>query len=294
MPVHADALREQVLQRWQATRDANAAVLAAYREETLSAVAALGAAKAAIPQVLEDLTSYRNSARLAWLMALDKVRGGARAEAMIQASLERHMLPAVRAALHGTEVAGERLQARFEENQVRLYADLLSLVPPMAESTALPSYGNAVRGLSAAAAGSGLVATRSLAAGMGLAMEALFIRSTVRSAAVVLRAIVRRMAGTATAGVLSAGADGPFPVGDAIAVGLAVVGTAWAGMDLYRARGTLRREVNAGLQTALRHYESELHRAADRFAAETLRAYEEASRGVVESRLAALNPENRP
>jgi len=78
----------------------------------------------------------------------------------------------------------------------------------------------------------------SLAVGF-LGLDALLARKVALSAAVVLRHVLGRMETTiVTSGTLAV-VDGPFPVGDAIAVVIGVGGSIWTVRDFYKARTEL-------------------------------------------------------
>ena len=68
----------------------------------------------------------------------------------------------------------------------------------------------------------------------GLGMEAVMLKSTLSAAGRICASISAKLAGTAAASTAAALADGPLPVGDIIAVGMAAGGTAMCIGDLIK------------------------------------------------------------
>ena len=94
-------------------------------------------------------------------------------------------------------------------------------------------------------------------AGIALALEAVCIRQTVATVAKALGKAAARQSGTMVAGAGAAMADGPLPVGDAIA-GVAIIGcTAWSVWDVYKATKILPEELRATLEATTRKCEQQ-------------------------------------
>ena len=68
----------------------------------------------------------------------------------------------------------------------------------------------------------------------GLGMEAVMLKSTLSAAGRICASVSAKLAGTAAASTATALADGPLPVGDIIAVGMAAGGTAMCIGDLIK------------------------------------------------------------
>jgi len=94
----------------------------------------------------------------------------------------------------------------------------------------------------------------------------------------VLGHIARRMGTTTALAIGSAAADGPFPIGDAIALVLEVGGTAWCAYDLYHAQITLSNQVKADLQSVLAQYRGEVLDLGKKEALALLKAYQDKNR----------------
>ena len=96
--------------------------------------------------------------------------------------------------------------------------------------------------------------TSALYASGGLALEAAFLKTTLKSVQCVIGPIVGKIATKFGTGAALAAADGPFPFGDAIGVTLAVGGTAWSVHDLLALRRDLPGAISAALREAIQEY----------------------------------------
>jgi len=96
--------------------------------------------------------------------------------------------------------------------------------------------------------------TSALYASGGLALEAAFLKTTLKSVQCVIGPIVGKIAAKLGTGAALAAADGPLPIGDAIGVTLAVGGTAWSVHDLLALRRDLPSTISAALKQAIQEY----------------------------------------
>ena len=94
-------------------------------------------------------------------------------------------------------------------------------------------------------------------AGIALALEAVCIRQTVATVAKLLGKPVARQAGTMAAGAGVACADGPSPLGDALAAGAIAICTAWSVWDVWKATKVLPAELRATLEATTRKCEQQ-------------------------------------
>ena len=96
--------------------------------------------------------------------------------------------------------------------------------------------------------------TSALYASGGVALEAAFLKTTLKSVQCVIGPIVGKIAAKFGTGAALAAADGPFPFGDAAGVALAVGGTAWSVHDLLALRRDLPGTISAALKQAIQEY----------------------------------------
>lgn len=110
-------------------------------------------------------------------------------------------------------------------------------------------------------------------AGIALALEAVCIRQTIATVARILGKTAGRQAGTMIAGAGAAMADGPLPVGDAIA-GVAILGcTVWSVWDVYKATTVLPEELRSTLESVTSECENQTVEEVKKTGREILRAY---------------------
>ena len=110
-------------------------------------------------------------------------------------------------------------------------------------------------------------------AGIALALEAVCIRQTIATVARILGKTAGRQAGTMIAGAGAAMADGPLPVGDAIA-GVAILGcTVWSVWDVYKATTVLPEELRSTLESVTSECENQTVEEVKKAGREVLRVY---------------------
>ncbi len=96
--------------------------------------------------------------------------------------------------------------------------------------------------------------TSALYASGGLALEAAFLKTTLKSVQCVIGPIAGKIAAKIGTGATLAAADGPLPIGDTIGVILAVGGSAWSVHDLLALRRDLPGAISAALRQAIQGY----------------------------------------
>ena len=169
-----------------------------------------------VPSVVADLTSDGNFLKLCWLMAGDKVSGTHKTQKFIESKIQTRIVePCQRGAgIYGCNVDSAAIRDELLES----------------------GRNNAV--ITASAAGS-------------LALEAIFIKSTMASLRSVLGAAVGKLSSAYGSGAACAAADGPLPIGDIIGLSLAAGGTIWSISDICHARKQLPREVSEILSQSI-------------------------------------------
>ena len=162
-----------------------------------------------VPSVVADLTSNGNFLKLCWLMAEDKVSGSHKTQKFIESKIRTRI---VEPCQRGAGVYG----CGVDSSAIR--DELLA-----------SGRDNAV--ITACATGS-------------LAVEAIFIKSTLASLRSVLGATVGKLSSACGSGAACAAADGPLPIGDIIGITLAAGGTIWSISDICHAQKQLPRELS--------------------------------------------------
>ena len=169
-------------------------------------------AKQSIPAVVEELTSYSSMVKFCYLASCDKLTRGNRVQEYLASVINARIIDPCRegAKVYGCDVS----PASFQQHITELNSDAV---------------------------------TASAYAASGLMLEAVFLKSTVKAFTSVLGAISSRLAAAYGTSAVCAVADGPFPIGDTIAVLLATGSTAWCAYDLWQAKVQLHSELTAVL-----------------------------------------------
>ena len=178
-----------------------------------------------VPHVVADLTSTGSFIKLCRLMVEDKVSGTHKTQAYLDSMIRSRIVEPCR---RGAKVYG------CEVDESAIGKELLESGHSNAKAAAY-------------------------AAG-GLALEAVFIRSTLASLKSVVGAVIARLSASYGGGAACAAADGPLPIGDAIGVALAAGGTIWSISDLCEIREQLPRELSQVLNQSIHEYRESCRR----------------------------------
>lgn len=115
----------------------------------------------------------------------------------------------------------------------------------------------------------------------GTAIEIISARSTYMAIKKGLMPIVKKIVASLTAGAVSAGADGPLPIGDAIGGVIAIGGTAWTCYDFHKVTKKLPRELKNEMNNMIDGYQRDIRHNALTHAKNTLKLCEESSNGII-------------
>ena len=267
---HLRVLREKAMTRQIAAvkefeRRADAIISRVYREEDWR-----------VEVATDKLTGWRESAYLSYLFAYGTLAGkpaapgdyiGEAVNPLLGSALRRALL-----SLHKEfdAMSIELAAAAMEYNQAR--HRILGEIPPEAQTLDLSGLGEIPLPIRE----TGEAAMRTTMNAGALGVDVLCLPILVGSIKVVLDAVIVRMTTTlAVSGTLVV-ADGPLPIGDAIAVVVGVGGTVWSVCDLYHARTQLVPAVHGKLQEQYRAQEKSLRKTAVAQAYQLLKTYENA------------------
>ena len=175
-----------------------------------------------IPQVVAELSGTEAFLNLCALAVTDKVTGSDKLERKIASVIEGPILGPCRrgAAVYGCEINPALARGYLSS----LHRDSM---------------------------------TSALYASGGLALEAAFLKTTLKSVQCVIGPIAGKIAAKFGTGAALAAADGPLPFGDAVGVVLAVGGTAWSVHDLLALRRDLPSSISAALRQAINEYKNQ-------------------------------------
>ena len=172
-----------------------------------------------IPKVVSELTGTQTFLNLCYLAITDKVTGSDKLDRKLASVIEGPILVPCRkgAAIYGCTINPALARGYLSS----LHRDSM---------------------------------TSALYASGGLALEAAFLKTTLKSVQCVIGPIAGKIAAKFGTGAALAAADGPLPFGDAVGVVLAVGGTAWSVHDLLVLRRDLPSSISAALRQAIQEY----------------------------------------
>lgn len=172
-----------------------------------------------IPEVVSELTGTQAFLNLCWLAVSDKITGSDKVKQKLASAIDGPILAPCRkgAAVYGCGIN-----------------------PSLAHGNLSGIHRDAM--------------TSALYASGGLALEAAFLKPTMKALQRIIGPLVGKIAAKLGLGATCAAADGPLPIGDTIGVILAVGGSAWSVHDLLALRHDLPDAMAAALHQAIQEY----------------------------------------
>lgn len=172
-----------------------------------------------VPRVVSELGGTKAFLNLCGLAVIDKITGSNKAERKIAAAIETPILVPCR---KGAAVYGCGINPNLAHGNLSgIHRDAMTSV---------------------------------LYASGGLALEAAFLKPTMKALQRIIGPLVGKITAKLGLGATCAAADGPLPIGDTIGVILAVGGSAWSVHDLLALRHDLPDAMAAALHQAIQEY----------------------------------------
>jgi len=233
-------------------------------------------AEANIPHAVDRLAGFKGCAKLSYYIASDAANGGSDTDKFINEILGHYIIEPSLSGAKESQTVIERLNEQLAKNYTDMTVEMASTSRLIIQERGYKQQGNIedfIKTLNSIPEKSTKIATSTICSVIGIALEGIFIKSTVASAKKVLGSIASKASKTVLSSSIAAAADGPLPIGDIIGVVLAVGGAAWTAYDLYEAQYVMKNEVTATLQNAIREYrhktladfENEVRRIADEY-----------------------------
>ena len=108
---------------------------------------------------------------------------------------------------------------------------------------------------------------------VGVPLEIVFFRETIQAAIKLFVVPVARICAASSAGAISAAADGPLPIGDAIGATITIGGLAWTAYDVYSVTNVLPEQLKTNLANEIDTAKAELVKKASEKALDLVREY---------------------
>lgn len=239
------------------------------------------AAENAIPSVVNDFSGFGACNKLCYKMAKDKIKGTSDAQEAIEESLNK--------ALDHCSSGVAEVDNLLKNYEIRLAENSNQFRASIAEELKNPEYISLDASIIKKIAQDINIihtsvyrnVTSTVVAEIGAALELLFIRTTCQTLTSIFAKTVAKMAGSATAGVILAAADGPLPVGDVIGGTIAVAGLTWTAYDIYQAMKVLPEKLDRQLRDSVAQYRSEINKNAKDQAQKLFEEYRNSAKELV-------------
>lgn len=239
------------------------------------------AAENAIPSVVKDLSGFGACNKLCYKMTKDKIKGTSDAQEAIETELNK--------VLDHCSAGTAEVDSLLKDYEIRLAENSNQFRASIAEELNNPEFisldASAIKKLA-----QDIITIHSsvyqnvtctIAAEIGAGLELLFIRTTCQTLTSIFAKTVAKMAGSATAGVVLAAADGPLPVGDAIGGTIALAGLAWTAWDIRQAMKVIPEKLDRQLRDSVAQYRSGINKSAKDQAQKLLDEYQNSTRELV-------------
>lgn len=204
--------------------------------------------RAAIPRIRDSFDGFGPMADVVWDGAKDKVLGGDRLGTRFDKALDGPFVQPCARAGAGLIADLETFQARLEA-ETKAFREEIGTAHGKLPETVKADFplDTLQRGMDRAFADLRRIPLHAGAVAGAAAIEAATIRGTAAAAKRLALWFGGKTIGKLAAGIGAAAADGPFPFGDFIAVGLA----AWTAHDIYDLQNVLPREIAKSLTAAV-------------------------------------------
>lgn len=187
-----------------------------------------------VPQVVGELCRFKVCMKLCYKAAKDKLRGTHDFADAYMSVLDK---PVIQPCLHANAVATDmlqNLQQRLKERHAQYAMELAAVCKNTQNAARLSESQEELLNMLNEFSGSvQSAALKTTLAGVGVVLEAIFIRETCRYAVKFFAKPVVRICASLGIGGICAAADGPLPVGDIAGAVLAVGGLVWTVWDVY-------------------------------------------------------------
>ena len=223
----------------------------------------------------KEAADYKSCSAIVYYLAWDKVKKDNQTDSYLDSEIKPITEPAITAFAQDINRAVGDLDSDLKRSTLILAKDLAALGPnerrvPVAvdsEDLDYVDFDTSLRNLGFNAAGVGVAAVFDAVAVSKTKVTGLIWKK--------IAAIASRMFGKQVAKVggslALAGADGPLPTCDIIALG----GLVWTGYDIYKGKKEFQRDLNVSLNNMLSDANANIHKQAVKHSKAMLKSYQE-------------------
>ncbi len=244
----------------------------------------------AVPQVVKQVSGFGNCVSLSYKATKDKLTGSHDFDTTLQDALKPTVLEP---CAHAYQVANDQLSTLYLRLQVRemQYVQEIAALGREYHDVGLDHaavFQELEKSLNNFQKLTVETQRNTIFAGIGVAIDSLFIRSTVSAAHKLFMGIIGKLAGSASTGAICAVADGPIPVGDIIGAVIVVGGTICTAKDIYDVSCIMPKKLSAELNHGLNQTKTNLLSEMRCNTAKLVKQFQENGRKLSQDALAQL------
>ncbi len=215
-----------------------------------------------IEAAVNELGSLKGSFKLSYFLAKDKLTGSEDTTKFISDTINDYIL--MEAIDMSTRVKDllNHFSGELNSNSHAM-VDQLSQRLPKEFDLSFRKMEQRIEGLSGNIQ---MVSLNTTFAGIEFIITAVLYKSIASQVRNVLKVVLKRFFKTQALSLTAAAIDGPFPIGDAIGLGIEVVGLTWAGWELYEAQKIMKPKIRQELQNSVEQFKQEIYASSSKTA----------------------------
>jgi hypothetical protein len=213
----------------------------------------------AADRAAEEVSTYSSCTTIIYRLAKEQLGWSASTADYVEGELRSRLQPSLDTCGRELDAALGRCELALKESTVTLAAELAQANPsaagrPLAIEVDVRTSGDLDATLRGLGIGGGVLSIAGTFDAVAI-MNTSLVRGLVAKIAQLAASIFAKPAATAAGSAAVAAADGPLPVGDA----LAVVGGLWTAYEIYATRAHFEKEIRASLTNALPEMKRSVH-----------------------------------
>lgn len=215
--------------------------------------------KRAADRAAEEVSTYGSCTTIIYRLAKEQLGWSSSTADYVEGEIRGRLQPSLDACGRELETALDRYELALKESTVTLATELAQANPsaagqPLDVHVDVRTSGDLDATLADLGMNGGVLAVTG-AFDVAAVMNTSIVRSLIAKIAQLAASIFAKPAATAAGSAVVAAADGPLPIGDA----LAIVGGLWTGYEVYATRRQFEQEIKASLANALPEMKRTVH-----------------------------------
>jgi hypothetical protein len=213
----------------------------------------------AADRAAEEVSTYGSCTTIIYRLAKEQLGWSASTADYVEGEIRSRLQPSLDACGRELDAALARCELALKESTVTLASELAQANPsatgqPLDIAVDVRTSGDLDATLRGLGIGGGVLTIAGTFDAVAI-MNTSLVRNLVAKIAQLAASIFAKPAATAAGSAAVAAADGPLPIGDA----LAIVGGLWTGYEIYATRAEFEQEIRASLTNALPEMKRSVH-----------------------------------